>query len=55
MSDSHNDSPGIQKRKADHIALCASGEVEFRNKGTLLDEVRWCTTRCPIATSTRST
>src|SRR3954466_3983897 len=37
--DSHNDSPGIQKRKSDHIALCASGEVEFRNKGTLLDEV----------------
>src|SRR6476660_70604 len=37
--DSHNDSPGIQKRKSDHIALCASGEVEFREKGTLLDEV----------------
>jgi isopentenyl-diphosphate delta-isomerase len=31
--------PPIQKRKADHIALCASGEVEFRNQGTLLDEV----------------
>ena len=37
--DSHNNSPGIQKRKSDHLALCASGEVEFRNKGTLLDEV----------------
>lgn len=36
---SHNNSPGIQKRKSDHLALCASGEVEFRNKGTLLDEV----------------
>jgi len=30
---------GIKKRKSDHIALCASGEVEFREKGTLLDEV----------------
>src|SRR5262245_49891240 len=29
----------IQSRKADHIALCASGEVEFRQRGTLLDEV----------------
>jgi isopentenyl-diphosphate delta-isomerase len=38
-SDPHNGSPGIQKRKADHLALCASGEVEFREKGTLLDEV----------------
>lgn len=37
--DEHNDSPGIQRRKSDHLALCASGEVEFRNKGTLLDEV----------------
>jgi isopentenyl-diphosphate Delta-isomerase len=41
MSDSpENAPPGIKKRKADHIALCASGEVEFRNKGTLLDEVQ---------------
>ena len=31
--------PNIQQRKADHIALCASGEVEFREQGTLLDEV----------------
>ncbi len=31
---------GIKKRKADHIALCASGEVDFREKGTLLDEVQ---------------
>jgi isopentenyl-diphosphate delta-isomerase len=37
--DPHNASPGIQKRKSDHLALCASGEVEFRDKGTLLDEV----------------
>src|SRR5262245_36447486 len=29
----------ISQRKADHIALCASGEVEFRRKGTLLEEV----------------
>jgi isopentenyl-diphosphate delta-isomerase len=39
-SDSHNASPGIQRRKADHLALCASGEVEFRDKRTLLDEVQ---------------
>jgi isopentenyl-diphosphate delta-isomerase len=39
MSD-ENAPPGIQRRKADHIALCASGEVEFRDKGTLLDEVQ---------------
>jgi isopentenyl-diphosphate delta-isomerase len=38
-SDPHNGSPGIQKRKADHLALCASGEVDFRGKGTLLNEV----------------
>jgi isopentenyl-diphosphate delta-isomerase len=38
-SDQHNASPGIQRRKSDHLALCASGEVEFRDKGTLLDEV----------------
>jgi isopentenyl-diphosphate delta-isomerase len=36
---SENAPPGIQRRKADHLALCASGEVEFREKGTLLDEV----------------
>jgi isopentenyl-diphosphate delta-isomerase len=29
----------ISQRKDDHIALCASGEVAFRQKGTLLDEV----------------
>jgi isopentenyl-diphosphate delta-isomerase len=37
---SENAPTGIQKRKADHLALCASGEVEFREKGTLLDEVQ---------------
>src|SRR5947209_5905446 len=40
MSDSENAPPGIKRRKADHSALCASGEVEFRDKGTLLDEVQ---------------
>jgi isopentenyl-diphosphate delta-isomerase len=39
-TDLENAPPGIKKRKADHIALCASGEVEFRGKGTLLDEVQ---------------
>jgi isopentenyl-diphosphate delta-isomerase len=34
------DNPGIQQRKADHLALCASGEVEFRDQGTLLDQVQ---------------
>jgi isopentenyl-diphosphate delta-isomerase len=29
----------ISQRKSDHIALCASGEVEFRGKGTLLEQV----------------
>jgi isopentenyl-diphosphate delta-isomerase len=29
----------ISQRKSEHIALCASGEAEFRSKGTLLDEV----------------
>src|SRR5688572_8533755 len=38
-ADNENSPKGINKRKADHIALCASGEVEFRDKGTLLDEV----------------
>src|SRR5262249_18740892 len=28
------------RRKSDHLALCASGEVDFRDKGTLLDEVQ---------------
>jgi len=31
--------PDIRKRKADHLALVASGQVDFRQKGTLLDEV----------------
>ena len=30
----------ISSRKADHLALAASGEVEFRNASTLLAEVR---------------
>lgn len=30
----------ISQRKTDHINLCASGEVEFREKGTLLDQVQ---------------
>jgi isopentenyl-diphosphate delta-isomerase len=37
---SENAPSGIKRRKADHIALCASGEVDFREKGTLLDEVQ---------------
>lgn len=37
----HENAPqGIQKRKADHLALCASGAVAFRNKGTLLDDLQ---------------
>ncbi len=32
--------PLISQRKSEHIALCASGDVEFRNKGTLLDQVQ---------------
>ena len=39
MSEAENSPPGIKRRKADHIALCASGEVEFRHKTTLLEEV----------------
>jgi isopentenyl-diphosphate delta-isomerase len=35
-----NAPPAIQKRKADHLALCASGEVDFRRKGTLLDDLQ---------------
>jgi len=30
----------ISQRKTDHINLCASGEVEFRGKGTLLDDLQ---------------
>ena len=41
MSDGQENAPkGIRLRKADHIALCASGEAEFRNKGPLFDEVQ---------------
>ena len=30
----------IQSRKADHLALCAEGDVGFRGQGTLLDGVK---------------
>src|SRR6476659_8552693 len=39
MSDPHNAPTGIKKRKSDHLNLCASGEVEFRRKTTLLDDL----------------
>lgn len=32
---------GIGKRKADHLALCATDDVAFRGQGTLLDQVRF--------------
>ena len=38
MSQDH--SPDIKSRKADHLELCASGEVEFREASTLLECVR---------------
>jgi len=31
----------IGKRKADHLALCATDEVAFRDKTTLLEQVRF--------------
>ena len=40
MTTSDPKTPSIQRRKADHIALCASGEVEFRDKGPLFDQVQ---------------
>ena len=41
LSNGQENAPtNIRRRKADHIALCASGEVEFRDKGTLLDDVQ---------------
>src|SRR4051812_20493044 len=39
LTEKENTPTGIARRKADHIALCASGEVEFREKSTLLEEV----------------
>ncbi len=35
-----SDEAPISRRKADHLALAASGEVEFRETSTLLEEVR---------------
>lgn len=32
-------SPSISARKADHLDLCTDGDVAFKHKGTLLDEV----------------
>src|SRR5262249_51657888 len=40
VHDPESQQDSIRKRKADHLALCASGEVEFRDKGTLLHEVQ---------------
>ncbi len=34
------DEPGIAKRKADHIAVAASGDADFRETTTLLEHVR---------------
>ena len=31
----------IGQRKADHLALCATDEVAFKNKSTLLEQVRF--------------
>lgn len=39
-SPSHNEPALISQRKSDHIALCASGEVEFRGKGALFEQVQ---------------
>jgi isopentenyl-diphosphate Delta-isomerase len=39
VSVDENGAAGIRRRKADHLALCASGEVDFREKTTLLEEV----------------
>jgi isopentenyl-diphosphate delta-isomerase len=38
--DQENAPRGIQQRKADHLALCASSAVAFRDKGTLLDDLQ---------------
>src|SRR5665213_260780 len=38
--DHENAPPGIRKRKSDHLELCASGEVDFRDKTALFEEVQ---------------
>lgn len=39
MPDSRADMPAISSRKADHLDLCATGDVGFQRKTTLLEEV----------------
>lgn len=40
MTSSFDQTGSISQRKAEHIALCASGEVEFRAKTTMLEHVQ---------------
>src|SRR5262245_6147907 len=35
------DQPSIQRRKADHLALCVTDDVRFRATGPLFDQVRF--------------
>lgn len=39
MPDSRAEQPAISSRKADHLDLCATGDVGFHGKTTLLEEV----------------